>query len=219
MREKIHYVYKTINLKNNKEYIGVRSHPNPDEDNYLGSGTCILNVIKKEGIENFKKIILKKFDTREKAVEYESFLLTEEYCNNPNTYNIINTGSDGFNKHCFRKDLWYDYFDEIRKKYIQGKTLKELGKIYNCDRGTIKNICNDLLRSISESQQLRFKKYPGHTRNKKVDSDVRKIIKLYKSGKSISKIAEIYNVSTPVIRKRLVENDIKRRNKGRKPQK
>jgi hypothetical protein len=49
-----HYVYKITNLKNNKIYIGVRTHPSPELDEYMGSGTCIQNVIKIEGIEYFK---------------------------------------------------------------------------------------------------------------------------------------------------------------------
>jgi hypothetical protein len=86
-----HYVYKIINLKNNKIYIGVRTHPNPEIDEYMGSGTCIQSVIKIEGIEFFKKEIIKTFNTREEAENYESSLLTEEFCNNPETYNIQRT--------------------------------------------------------------------------------------------------------------------------------
>ena len=50
-----HYVYKITNLKNNKIYLGVRTYPDPENDKYMGSGTCIQKVIEIEGINNFKK--------------------------------------------------------------------------------------------------------------------------------------------------------------------
>jgi len=209
-----HYVYKIVNLKNQKEYIGVRTHPNPQKDKYMGSGTCILKVIEIEGIDNFKKLILKTFDTREKAVEYESSLLTEEYCNSPNTYNIINTGSDGVNKHCFRKDLWYDYYNDIRIKYLNNYTPTELAKFYNCDKGTIRIICEDLLRSGSESQYLRFQSHPSTKRNSYLDENVIKITEMYKGGLNTPEIARIFNTSVPMIRRRIIENNIPLRGRG-----
>ena len=70
MKEKIHYVYKIINLKNNKEYIGVRSHPNPKEDTYMGSSKILENLYKLEGKEHFTKIILKTFSSRKEAEDF-----------------------------------------------------------------------------------------------------------------------------------------------------
>jgi hypothetical protein len=48
-------IYKTINLVNNKIYIGQDSHDNSE---YLGSGKILKKAIKKYGKENFKKKIL-----------------------------------------------------------------------------------------------------------------------------------------------------------------
>lgn len=45
-------IYKTINIINNKIYIGRDMHNNP---NYLGSGYILSKAIKKYNKENFKK--------------------------------------------------------------------------------------------------------------------------------------------------------------------
>ena len=75
----IHYVYKITNLKNNKIYIGVRTHPNPEQDPYMSSSTIIAKLIQIEGIENFKKEVLHTYPTRQEAEHKEKEYLTEEF--------------------------------------------------------------------------------------------------------------------------------------------
>jgi intein-encoded DNA endonuclease-like protein len=211
-----HYVYKITNLLNNKVYIGVRTHPDPDNDNYMGSSKIISNLINIEGINNFKKEILHYFDTRQEAENKEKEYLTEEFCNDPNTYNIhSNSGLNG-DAHGFRKDLWYDYYNDIRKQYKQEVSTITLAKKYKCDKGTIKMICNDILRTASESQQIRFKITTSGARDLEFDkTHLNELIKLYNEDKwSVNRIASYFNKSTSFITKRLIENDIQIR--GRK---
>lgn len=212
----MHYIYKITNLKNNKTYVGVRTHPSPELDKYMGSGTCIQNVIKIEGIEYFKKEIIKTFDTREKAENYESSLLTEEFCNSPETYNIQRTSNFNGKMHGFRKDLWYDYYNEIREQYNQGISRMKLAEKYKCDRGTIKIICGDILRTASESQQIRFKNsITSGARDLEFDKIyLNELIKLYNEYKwSVNRIAIYFNKSCSFITKRLLENKIKIRDR------
>jgi hypothetical protein len=206
MKDKIHYVYKIINLKNNKEYIGVRSHPNPKEDTYMGSSRILENLYKLEGKKNFIKEILKTFSSRKEAEDYESSLLTENFCNSPNTYNIINTGEFNDNKHGFRKDIWFDYYDEIREKYTQGKTTEELGGYYNCDGGTIRMIIQDIKRTNSESQKLRYGKFlTSGNRDLELDKHIGDIVKLYvEDVKSLIHISKQYGVDQGTIKRRLI---------------
>lgn len=80
-------VYKITNIKNNKEYIGVHS-TNDLNDNYYGSGRAIKRAIKKYGIKSFIKEVLHCFDTRAEALEKEKELVDECYVKNKNTYNL-----------------------------------------------------------------------------------------------------------------------------------
>lgn len=211
----IHYVYKITNLKNNKIYIGVRTHPNPEQDTYMSSSNIIAKLIEIEGIENFKKEVLHTYSTRQEAEQKEKEYLTEEFCNDPNTYNInSNSGLNG-SIHGFRKDLWYDYYNEIREQYKQGVPRTLLAEKYKCDRGTIKIICNDILRTASESQQIRYQNTTSGARDLEFDKIyLSELIKLYNEDKwSVNRIANYFNKSPSFITKRLIENKIQLRNR------
>ncbi len=82
-----HYFYKITNLINNKFYYGVHNTDNL-EDGYMGSGSLLHKAYKKYGIENFKKEILKYFNTIYEAFQYEHEIVNEELINNPNCYNV-----------------------------------------------------------------------------------------------------------------------------------
>lgn len=94
MSETIYYVYKTTNLINGKIYIGKHSTTNLN-DNYIGSGTIFLKAVKKHGKQNFKREILKFFNTDKEMADYENLLVTEEFVASNDNYNIIPGGSGG----------------------------------------------------------------------------------------------------------------------------
>lgn len=98
-------VYITINLCNGKFYIGVHK-TNPDTfDGYIGCGIYRQNqakenypfhhAVKKYGYENFKRTILRVFDTQEEAYAFESELVTPTLLKSKNCYNIQNGGYGG----------------------------------------------------------------------------------------------------------------------------
>jgi len=92
VKHKYHYFYKITNNLNNHFYYGVHSTDNL-EDGYMGSGTRLHYAYKKYGIENFTKEILKFFDTREKANEYEAEIVNEELIKDENCYNVVKGGA------------------------------------------------------------------------------------------------------------------------------
>ena len=94
MKEKQYYFYKTTNLLNGHYYYGVRSHVNPENDPYLGSGVRLKEAIQKYGQENFHKEIQAYFPTMEKAYEYEALVVTRDLVLDPNCYNV-QLGGDG----------------------------------------------------------------------------------------------------------------------------
>ena len=89
---KYHYFYKITNLINDHFYYGVHNTDNLN-DGYMGSGKRLALAYKKYGIENFKKEILKFFNTKEDAFEYESEIVNEYLVNINECYNLTNGGS------------------------------------------------------------------------------------------------------------------------------
>lgn len=80
-------VYLTTNLINNKKYIGKDSNNNP---NYFGSGTLLLEDIKKYGKENFKKEILEYCNTDEELTLRESYFIKKyKAVKSPDFYNLV----------------------------------------------------------------------------------------------------------------------------------
>ncbi len=109
-------VYKTINLINDKFYIGVHKTDNP-YDSYLGSGVAIRQAINKYGRENFMKEILFTTECEAEAYSKEAELTAcfEEATN----YNMRRGGVGGFTKENARRGL-------VAKSVKGGNRAKEL---------------------------------------------------------------------------------------------
>lgn len=90
----IHYFYKITNKLNGKYYFGVHN-TNDINDGYMGSGINIRKAIRKYGIENFTKEIVREFDTEEEVFAFEKDFVTEEVINDPNCYNMATGGQGG----------------------------------------------------------------------------------------------------------------------------
>ena len=82
-----YYLYKIINLINNKIYIGIHSTNNLN-DGYFGGGRAINKATKLYGKENFKKEILEWFDWKCEALQREAEIVNVEFVKNRNTYNM-----------------------------------------------------------------------------------------------------------------------------------
>ena len=87
-------IYKTINLINNKFYIG--KHQCTDlNDGYLGSGIALRKAIAKYGKKNFKREILFIFDSEIDINNKEKEIVTIDLVNDPNCYNLTIGGEGG----------------------------------------------------------------------------------------------------------------------------
>jgi hypothetical protein len=95
-----HLFYKTTNLINNKYYFGVHSTNNPD-DEYMGSGKLLLDAISKYGLNNFIKINLRSFNSKDEMYEYEKNIL------NPNLVQYIMDNRLGYNLYIGGSGGWY----------------------------------------------------------------------------------------------------------------
>lgn len=113
---KVYYVYKTINLITNMEYIG--SHYGKVNDSYYGSGLAISRALKKYGKENFIKEIIEIVEDKNFLLERERFWLKHYNCaNNSQFYNLTNVAGGGYMS---------DGKNDEEKKNIQEK--QEIGR-------------------------------------------------------------------------------------------
>lgn len=144
--KKYNFVYQTKNMVNGKTYIGVHS-TNKLDDGYIGCGIKKANftyndkncksifqkAVKKYGYHNFKVEILDFFDTADEAYKEESYLVTEEWVNRKNTYNMVLGGG----RPPLQTREKYPKSKELRKKVSQLST----GKESNHYKGDIYQVC------------------------------------------------------------------------------
>ena len=89
--EKQYFIYLTINLCNNKKYIGY--HFGYINDNYLGSGVLLTKAIEKYGKENFQRSILEICPDKATALQQEQFWIQQfNAVNDEMFYNISEGG-------------------------------------------------------------------------------------------------------------------------------
>lgn len=102
-------VYQTLNIVNNKIYIGVHKTENPDYfDGYIGCSVIVNHpssyanpetpfqyAVKKYGPSKFKRTVLKIFDTAKEAFALEAELVNREFIARKDTYNIHLGGIGG----------------------------------------------------------------------------------------------------------------------------
>jgi len=96
-KRKYHIIYQTVNLVNDKIYIGAHSTDDPNDD-YYGSGTNITRAIEKYGKHSFRKDILYIFETPEEMFLKEKEIVTLDFIQKSNVYNIVEGGYGGYNK-------------------------------------------------------------------------------------------------------------------------
>lgn len=110
-------VYRTVNLVNGKVYVGQHATKNPN-DSYIGSGSWLRQAVKKYGRESFKKEVLFVFDNPEEMAAKEAEIVTQEFVDREDTYNLVPGGHLG--------DAWYE-----ARKGIPTEDLSRWGKAGN----------------------------------------------------------------------------------------
>lgn len=91
------YVYETINLVNNKRYIGQHTSCEFDPQ-YKGSGVYLKNAISKYGWDNFESRILCQCFSKDELDSEEIFLIKYYNAVNSKEYYNLSAGGDGWRK-------------------------------------------------------------------------------------------------------------------------
>ena len=82
-------------MLNDKYYYGVHKTKNMN-DGYMGSGKAIKRAIKKYGVDNFSKQIIKFFEDEDSAYVYEKMIVNSTVVDDSNSYNLTIGGKGGF---------------------------------------------------------------------------------------------------------------------------
>jgi len=93
--KKFHYLYRIVNIKNGKYYIGMHSTDNLD-DGYMGGGKRITNSVRKHGKDKHTKEILEYFDDRESLRQKEIEIVNENLLKDPMCMNLMMGGDGGY---------------------------------------------------------------------------------------------------------------------------
>jgi hypothetical protein len=188
---KYHFVYITTNTINNKKYIGVHN-TNDINDGYIGSGKLLQKAVEKYGKESFVREIIKFFDTKEEAFEFERFFVNEQIVNDEQYYNLVHGGKGGdfgekVNKKIGRKvsDSWKNKSEEQKQEKIAkwketfyGKSEDEINEIRKKYHNTIKEYYKNLDENILKERVNKWKE----TNSKKSEEEKQIIHKKISEG-------------------------------------
>lgn len=119
-------VYLTICTVNKKIYVGVHKTENPDIfDGYIGCGvrinvpesykkseTPFQYAVNKYGVKAFIRKTLRIFDTKEEAFALEKEIVTQQFIERPDTYNI-KLGGEGDCPECLKQKVYMYDLDGI----------------------------------------------------------------------------------------------------------
>jgi hypothetical protein len=133
-------LYKTTNLINNKNYIGIHQTENIN-DGYLGSGISLIRAIKKYGKNNFSREILEECLSYDELLNREKFYVNEQWVNDKNNYNLKTGGqSNGF----LSKESKNKISKTLKLKYKNGELKPRLTPPYIMNDSHKEKISNTL---------------------------------------------------------------------------
>lgn len=201
-------VYQTINIVNNKIYVGYHKVKDPNKFcGYIGNGVNInypstyMNpkypfqyAVKKYGTSNFKRSTLYIFDTEEEALKKEAEIVNEEFVKRSDTYNVALGG---------KKRPYSPVYTKIYQFDISGKQIKcwndvyEIIDVYQTWKQSFYSAINNKQRLYnfywSYSSQINISEYSN-------PNNSRKVYKYNKDGKcvdiyeSINEAGKVNNV-------------------------
>lgn len=140
-RRRFYTVYRLTNLVNGKIYIGRHATYSLKND-YLGAGTKVKRAVARFGRKKFKKEILFVFDTGRQSHDKERELVTEQFCQRVDTYNMIPGGQGSFNH--INRILPHSFRVQIGKKggpLAAAETMRKRTGLFGMSREQLLAAC------------------------------------------------------------------------------
>lgn len=192
-------IYQITNTINGKIYIGKHQTENIN-DNYFGSGIALRNAIKKYGKQHFSKEVLFVFDTEAEMNQKERELITEEFVQRQDTYNLGVGGEGGphfkgktHSKETIEKMVKNRVFvitDEYRTK------LSEVNKNRVLSDTAKKNISDAAKKPKSEETKNKLRDAYAARRDATLNDDTKRKISKSVSGENNPMFGKTHSVET-----------------------
>ena len=109
-------VYKTINILNNRYYIGIHKQRTLAFDGYFGSGKLIKQALKKHGKENFFRETLFVFDNLISCKEKEQELVNDSLLEDSLSYNMCIGGGSPPDRKLWKSEWEIHWRETVPKK-------------------------------------------------------------------------------------------------------
>lgn len=196
-------VYQTINIVNNKIYVGYHKTKDPKVfDGYIGNGVNInypstymnpkwpfQKAVKKYGCSSFKRSVLFIFDTEEEALKKEAEIVTLDFVMRDDTYNLIKGGIISPNYYT-RSNIYQ--FDRT------GKLIKKWNDVYEIAE-FLETWKQSIYSAINNKQRL-HNFYWSYKDSINIDefsspTDKQKVYKYNKNGKCVEIYESLYQAS------------------------
>lgn len=168
-------LYQTTNLVNGKIYVGVHKVTKTSySKHYIGSGTALRLAIEKYGKNAFIRTTLAEFSCPDDAYSAELDMVTEEFCDRNDTYNMKTGGLGG---------VGGSLSAEIREKMSASRK----GKNFRLDYVTTEETKAKLRLSLTGNKNSLGKLRSEETKKKMSDSRTGKV---FHSAETKAKIGE-----------------------------
>jgi hypothetical protein len=181
---KFHFLYRVINVENEKYYIGVHSTDNLD-DGYLGSGTKLKKSIQYHGRKSHKREILEFFGTREDAYNRESEVVNENLLKDSKCLNL-SLGGIGL-----AKEEYARLFGKIGNENFR-KRLKEEEEFRNNFVEKCKESNRNNLRGFCKNPKDYAKSFEGHSHTDEVKKSIGEKNSLHQEGEKNSQFGTLW---------------------------
>lgn len=161
----------------------------------MGSGKLIRRVIEKHGKEVLEKKILHVFDTEQEMNAKEAELVTEEFCQREDTYNLCSGGHGGWSY--LNREYWSK--SENFHKRNSGQVKNHPSRVAAGHRTSKINFANVHIDGLAKYNNFKGKKHTEDTKKK-----ISKCLKGRNTGEQSSQFGSMWitnNQETKKIKK------------------
>ena len=196
--KKYYLIYQVTNNVNGKIYIG-KHETNRLDDDYMGSGKILKRAQDKYGIENFTFRVLIYLHNREEMCLLERMVVSKEFCERTDTYNI-NVGGEGGFQYINSSSLIKSKANKTKWSKLSEEQRKEIGRKSSNARNNDYTHTKEFSKKVSEGLKRAYRDNPDkhcHSGKPMTSETKQKLSLIMRTERNImSRSIWIYNEKT-----------------------